>query len=72
VRELVHEVAVQIAGQPAGLGHHQRRIVDQVAFTALELDQRDLLRGDAGRHHRDERQAEHPGEIGLADGGGSG
>jgi hypothetical protein len=69
VRELVHEMAVQVGGEPARLGHHQGRIVDQMTFTALEFDQRNLFRRGAGRHHRDERHSEHPGEIGLTDGG---
>ena len=51
---------------PAGLVVDGRGVVDEVAAPAVELDQRDLLGAGRRGHHRDERQTEHAGEVGLA------
>ena len=65
VGELVHVVAVATGREPAGLVVDRAGGLDQVAAAALALDQPDLVGRRAGRHHRDERQPEHAGEIGL-------
>ena len=71
-RELVEEVAAAHGRQSLGLVVDGRRILDQVARSALRLDQRDLLRARGGRHHGDERQAEKAREVGLGDRGRAG
>src|SRR5680860_586452 len=65
VGELVHVVATGLGRQPFGLVVDRARILDQVATTAVELDQLDLLPRRAGWHHRDERETEQPGEVRL-------
>src|SRR3954454_4942764 len=69
VAELVEVVAAALGREPSGLVVDVGRPVHEGAPAAVELDQRDLLRAGRGGHHRDERQPEHPGEVGLADGG---
>ena len=64
-------MATELIGQALALGIERRRVVDQVATTALELDCRDLLRRRAARHHRDEGQPEQTREIGLRHCGGT-
>src|SRR6185436_15946936 len=48
----------------------RRRIFDEVAAPAVELDQLALLSYGRCRHHSDKRQIEQPGEVGLTDRGG--
>ena len=48
------------------------RILDERALPTVELDQLDLLLYGRCRHHSHERHIDQPGEIGLADCGGSG
>jgi hypothetical protein len=50
------------------LDDRQVRVVDQVTRASLRFDQSDLLGAGGSRHHRDERQAEKPGEVPLGDG----
>ena len=66
--ELVEEVPFALVGEPPRLVDDRPGVVDQVARPSLRLDERDLLGAGGGRHDRDERQAEVPGEVGLGDG----
>ena len=67
VGELVQVVPAALGGEPARLLVDVGRVLDEVAAAAVELDQRDLLGAGRRRHDGHERQAEHPGEVGLAD-----
>src|SRR5690606_19113580 len=68
-RELVQVVTAALRRQSARLGRDLRCQRDEVAAAAVELDEVDLLLARRPGHDRHERQAEHPREVGLGDGG---
>ena len=69
IHELIHEIAALRPRKVHGGVVHLGRAVDEMALAAIELDQLDLAARRRFRHHRDERQPQHPREIGLRDGG---
>ncbi len=66
-RELVEVETTGRLGQPGGHRVHRGWVIDEVAAATFPLDERDLLGAHRPRHHGDERQTQHPGEVGLAD-----
>src|SRR5690606_4466641 len=72
VGELVHEVAAELGGQPAGLAVDGPRVFDEVALPAVPFDQFDLLAAGGLRDDGDERQPQHAGEVRLGNRGGTG
>ncbi len=64
IGELVHVVALELAGQAGGFAVDVR-VGDHVAFAAVKGDLIDFLLGGALGHHGDEGQIQQLGEVGL-------
>jgi hypothetical protein len=67
--ELIHIVAVQLAGQHFGGGVDFAGAFHKVAASAVKLDLFDFAFCGAGGHHGDKRQAQQAGEIGFGNRG---
>ncbi len=67
--ELIHIMAVQLAGQRFGSIVDFAGALHKMAASAVKLDLFDLTFGGAGRHHGDKRQPQQSGEVGLRNGG---
>jgi hypothetical protein len=64
-RELVEVVTGRRVGDGPRRVVYGGRVVDEVTGSALALDEGDLLGAGRPGHHRDERQSQHPCEVGL-------
>ena len=71
VGELVHEVAAGLARKPFRFAVQVAGALHQMAAATMKFDGGNLFRRGAGRDHRDERQPQQTGEIGLGHGGGT-
>ncbi len=72
VGELIHIVAVQLFRQQFGGGVDLGGVIDEVTAAAVKGDLFHLAARGAGRHHRDERQADQASEVGFGHRGAAG